>query len=514
EKKWGHFFASYQKGFFAQFKKQWFKFKATNAQPLWELYSELTQKKQKKKTKIRRLIRREFEYFLEKTLSEQRREILQFYNALVEDKGAVKARMFDTINFQTVLHALPVWIVNTSDVHQSLPLTKELFDLVIFDEASQCDIASAIPLLHRAKSAIVVGDPNQLNHISFLSKALQQRFAQKLPLDQVPQNLLNFRELSILDLFNQRIESQEQVCFLNEHFRSFPDLIRFSNQAFYEKDLKIMTATPINDRRQHLFLVPVKGKRVKKGFNPEEANYILNAVKDIVDEEVEFPKSLSQTIGILSPFREQVNHLKSLIRSELTSKSIIKHDLLIGTPYHFQGEEKDIMFLSFAIDPETHPSTLIYLNKSDVFNVSITRARAQQFIVCSYPTDLLPERHLLHQYLSSLEPHQSATDQEVDWSAHDQFVQEVSESLKRFMLDQVLVHYPVAGVAFDFVLVKSGKTMCIDLVGFPGDFEAMYPVNRWQMLERMNIPLLLLPYSAWYLERQACEWALAEHLED
>ncbi|MEO1436768.1 MAG: AAA domain-containing protein, partial [Bacteroidota bacterium] len=514
ELKWGYFFATYRKGFFSRFKKQWIKYKASNAKHLWDLYDQLARKKRLKKSKIRRLIRKEFEYFLQKTLNEERQEILQFYNALIEDKGAVKARIFDNINFQTVLHALPVWIVNTADVHQSLPLNKELFDLVIFDEASQCDIASALPLLQRAKSAIVVGDPNQLNHISFLSRDLQQRFAEKLSLNDVPNTLLNYRDLSILDLFNQLIESQHQICFLNEHFRSFPDLIAFSNQQFYEKKLSIMTSTPVNDLRQHLFLVNLPGKREKKGHNPGEANFIIDTIQSILEEEKDLPKSLSQRIGILSPFRDQVNYLKSLVREKIPSKSISKHQLLIGTPFHFQGEEKDIMLLSFAIDPDTHPSTLIYLNKPDVFNVSITRARTKQYIVCSYPAPLLPEHHLLHRYLTSIQEDSTSSQPPQKVEAHDQFLLEVRAHLKQYKLDQILMQYPVAGIMFDLVLVKSGKTICIDLVGFPGDFEEMYPVNRWQMLERMNIPLLLLAYSTWYLERRACKRVIRQHLED
>ena len=72
--------------------------------------------------------------------------------------------------FQRVGAFLPAWAV-TSLSARRLPLAPATYDLLVIDEASQCDIASALPLLVRAKRAVIIGDPQQLRHISRMSES-------------------------------------------------------------------------------------------------------------------------------------------------------------------------------------------------------------------------------------------------------------------------------------------------------------------------------------------------------
>ncbi len=65
-----------------------------------------------------------------------------------------------------LLSRCPCWAVTNLSVGSRLPLVAGMFDLSIIDEASQCDVASAIPVLYRAKRAGVIGDPHQLKHIA------------------------------------------------------------------------------------------------------------------------------------------------------------------------------------------------------------------------------------------------------------------------------------------------------------------------------------------------------------
>ena len=71
---------------------------------------------------------------------------------------------------EKVSHLLPCWAVTSLSTRGRLPFSAGYYDLVVFDEASQCDIASALPLLYRAKSAVIIGDPQQLTHISRIQK--------------------------------------------------------------------------------------------------------------------------------------------------------------------------------------------------------------------------------------------------------------------------------------------------------------------------------------------------------
>ena len=68
--------------------------------------------------------------------------------------------------FPKVTRVLPCWAVTSLSARGRLPFEPGVFDLVVIDEASQCDIASALPLLYRARRAVIIGDPLQLKHVS------------------------------------------------------------------------------------------------------------------------------------------------------------------------------------------------------------------------------------------------------------------------------------------------------------------------------------------------------------
>lgn len=130
------------------------------------------------------------------------------------------------------------------DLSALAPLTPELFELAILDEATQCDMASCLPAFFRARRAAITGDPRQLRHLSFLPRERQRAIGTQWGLNAAELEMYDYREKSILDLMNDSIASQHQVAFLNEHFRSRPPIIAFSNRHFYQGNLKIMTSRP------------------------------------------------------------------------------------------------------------------------------------------------------------------------------------------------------------------------------------------------------------------------------
>lgn len=120
------------------------------------------------------------------------------------------------------------------------PLKPRIFDLLIIDEASQSDIASAIPLLFRAKNAVIIGDPQQLKHIPSISRAQDNRLMQKY--DLIKDDYLRF-SYSIQSLYHwaRGIVSNDCVTLLNEHYRSHHSIIEFSNREWYNGYLDIRT---------------------------------------------------------------------------------------------------------------------------------------------------------------------------------------------------------------------------------------------------------------------------------
>src|SRR5262249_20699131 len=158
----------------------------------------------------------------------------------------------------------------------------------------------------RARRAVIVGDPNQLRHLSFLSTERQRELMEKCQVPPDQQGMCDYREKSILDLVNENIAGQDQVIFLNEHFRSAPPIIRFSNETFYGNSLHIMTEKPGEAPAPQIVLRNAGGRRGPDGDNPEEARLLVQDVVSEVECEKAFGPDLTHSIGILSPFRSQV----------------------------------------------------------------------------------------------------------------------------------------------------------------------------------------------------------------
>ena len=104
------------------------------------------------------------------------------------------------------------------------------------------------------------------------------------------------------------------------------------------------------------------------------------------------------SIGIISPFRAQVEQLKISVSKVLSEHMMEKHKIEIGTAHTFQGDERDIMLISWAYAQNSYPQSLIFLQKPNLFNVAITRARHKLINFISRDINELPEG-LLRNYL-------------------------------------------------------------------------------------------------------------------
>ncbi len=142
--------------------------------------------------------------------------------------------------FDSITKVLPVWCVANLSARGSLPFEGGIFDLLIIDEASQCDIPSAIPLFYRAKRIMIIGDPQQLRHISMIEKHREQQIQTKHNLISAADQPFSYGNNSLYDLSATRCE-QSNLIMLREHFRSHEDIVAFSNKKWYRGTLKIYT---------------------------------------------------------------------------------------------------------------------------------------------------------------------------------------------------------------------------------------------------------------------------------
>ena len=324
-----------------------------------------------------------------------RRTLALFKTALEARSTAEQDKIFGELDFTALLGAFPIWAVTNPHAAELLPLHREMFDIVVIDEASQCDVASALPLLYRAKRAVVCGDPKQLRHLSWLREDRQAALASQHGLSASQRSQWNYRTHSLLDVINGALPSQDDVVLLDEHYRSLPQIIEFSNRQFYGGALRVMTRRPDTLGLRSVELRKVNGTRRKEGYNVEETEAILKEINKIATAEAKKAPNERASIGVLSPYRDQVNYLNRQLATKLKGKIVQDHDIAVGTAHTFQGDERDIMLISFCADPGSHRSTLTFMNQENLFNVAVTRARRRQVIFTGLDPRNLPSEHLL-----------------------------------------------------------------------------------------------------------------------
>lgn len=498
EMEWGRHLSKANPGIWDQLRIPYLNFRNKIQTPLWEFTTTLFQQDHEQSQDVSRLLRLSYAYQITQTLWNHWDEINRFHQALKQRSDTEKLKSFGEIDFQIILKAFPIWLTTLSEIKDVLPFKKELFDVVIIDEATQCDIASCLPAIQRARRVVFAGDPNQLRHVSFLSGSIQHLLQTKYGLLQVTQSILDYRKCSILDLAMSALKSGEQVAMLDEHYRSAAPIIRFSNEQFYQNALRIMTSRP-DEQAGRLSVIHCKGRRDKNGSNQEEADRILQMVRELVGKESKLRSAYATSIGILSPFRSQVELIARQLTALFTISEIEKHRIRVGTAYGFQGDERDIMYLSLAVDAESHHSAFIHLNKEEVFNVSITRARSQQLLFTSLNGAELKKDSIIQRYLNSIG--QQDLPMDVPMEIHDQFLHEVMDQLRQWKVDAIWPAFRVAGIQIDILVKLQSRYAGIQLVGYPGDFESTFEIERYRILSRAGIPVFPMPYSDWYFER-------------
>ena len=297
----------------------------------------------------------------------KRRRLITHSKALVSHKQSAQA-MLESEDFKPLLDAFPCWCVTTYAISGSVPMKPGLFDVVIIDEASQCDIASCFPILYRAKRAVIVGDDKQLPHLSFLEKAKEQSFLTQYEIPSKYQLIWHFRTNSMFDLANYY--SMTPVL-LDEHFRSSKPIIDFSNKEFYGNKIRIMNKTTYYKGVLEVEYVYDGKVDYAVTRNLPEAEAVVQKVHSlIIDNEHDNPDN-PQSIGIISPFRAQVELIKHSLMQVLSDTIIKKYKIDVGTAHTFQGDERDIMILSWAIAGNSHSQSLTFLQRPNLFNVDL-----------------------------------------------------------------------------------------------------------------------------------------------
>ncbi len=432
----------------------------------------------------------------------KRQRLFVHSKSLVERKKNLQDRLLSNEDFKPLLEAFPCWCVTTFAVSSSLPLKPGLFDVVIIDEASQCDIASCFPLLFRAKKAVVVGDDKQLPHLSFLEKAKEQSFLSQYGIDDKYQLMWRFRTNSMFDLANYY---SMYPVLLDEHFRSLPPIINFSANEFYGGRLRVMKKD--NSIEPVLEAIIVEDGKVDFDAtrNLPEIEAVVKRLHEIVlDDERKNPDN-PVSIGIISPFRAQVEQLKISVSKVLSDYMITKHKIEIGTAHTFQGDEKDIILISWAFANNSYPQSLTFLQKPNLFNVAITRARKKVINFISKDPRELPDG-LLRGYFAYIEDYTNRynlknSDKFDENIYKNSFEKEVAKVLREIG-HTVKAGQEIAGVSADLTV---DDKFVIECDGVEDNKPSKVSDTKKQVLiERSGLPVKRITYREWQYSNQAC----------
>ncbi|HVF05800.1 MAG TPA: ATP-binding protein [Frankiaceae bacterium] len=288
----------------------------------------------------------------------------------------------------SLTRALPIWVGSLPDIDDLLPHVAGLFDLVVLDEASSIDQPLAAPALLRARRAVVVGDPKQLRHVSFLGDGELSTVlaAQRLDDDPLLSALLDVRRNSTFDV----AAAVAPVLTLDEHHRSRPHLVDLVARRVYGGAFAVAHRSPLTEGVDCIHAERIEGRRNAVGAVPAEVERVVALLRERLAAGV-------PSVGVVTPFRPQSDALEAAVLAEFTADELQALNLRVGTVHAFQGNERDDVIVSLGIGPREKAASWRFVDDPHLFAVLTTRARTDLTLV--YSADP-PARGLVAAYLA------------------------------------------------------------------------------------------------------------------
>lgn len=322
----------------------------------------------------------------------------------------------------------PIWLMSPLSVSDTLPLSPDLFDVVIFDEASQIPTEEAVPALSRARQVVVVGDEMQLPPTSFFSAAGEEGDGEILIEEEGERIAINLDSDSLLNQAARNLPA----TLLAWHYRSRHEaLISFSNAAFYDGRLVTIPDRALEQSEDEpparrsdaaeagvqgadaLLARPISFHRLSDGVyidrcNVPEANYIAQLVRELLQRET------GLSLGIVAFSEAQQSAIESALdalagqdqdfATRLEREYVREDDdqfngLFVKNLENVQGDERDVIILSICYAPG--PDGKMLMNFGPInqrggekrLNVIFSRARHRMAVVSTIHADAVTNVH-------------------------------------------------------------------------------------------------------------------------
>jgi len=423
----------------------------------------------------------------------------------------------DSERCSMLLNILPCWIMTPDDVARLFPCAPGLFDVVIIDEASQCDLPSMTPVLFRAKQVVIAGDSKQMQAQRFAFTASQvsaQAWAEH-GLDRLdPDRWLDPSKIDLLQLASIRMDEE---AFLDEHYRSLPAIIDFSNQRWYGGRLRLMRD---QDDKQvgHPDSPVINLHRVIGAVTPgtQENEIEAHQLVTHLHQMLRNPGYADASFGVICLFEEQMRLVNDLVAEEIPDDLRSSHDLVVVNPDGFQGDERDVILYSLSFDANGMTQQALSARQSDrehiqgMLNVAFTRARDEIHVFHSADTSDFGMtsgsgaiKDWLEYCVQYCRGHDSTiAGEEVQYAkAQSEFEQQVMASLVSKGIN-VKAQYPSCGFFIDIVAELNESRLAIECDGEIWHLDEhgelrQEDIERQEVLERAGWKVMRIPYRSW-----------------
>lgn len=391
-------------------------------------------------------------------------------------KNVVRNQHSARQNLQKARRAVPIWIMQQDTAIQYFndPMPGQ-FDLLIIDEASQCDI-SMLNLIFRARKCMVVGDENQTSVAIPPNQFPLERTNQILDryLNEHPfkeQFHLNHRNASIYTLCGVVYPN---IVSLREHFRCRNEIINWSNENVYNDQIISLRSSIDNTWGKAVEAVYVEDvpEDKKKG---QIVQHVVGYIQAIVEAYTSGKVAKLPSIGVLTLDSSNEAHRELLIK-ELSRNRLIKRyakqmKLLVGTAREFQGDERDIMILTTAVGYSIKESNRIRAPRAvlgedmrRIYNVASSRAKDKSILFHSLPDEVVASmnpsclrRNLIDYYGDK--PLVPAVKQSIDIISDEKL--ELVDWLKSLWKGEIQLDYALGPYVIDLALIDHHQKLAI-----------------------------------------------------
>ena len=396
--------------------------------------------------------------------------------------------------------AIPVWIMPLNKVVENFNPKYNKFDVVIIDEASQADVM-ALTALYLGKKAIIVGDNEQVSPLSIGEKTEDMDKLIREYLYDIPNDKLYCGKFSLYDLAQA---SGYQPIRLKEHFRCVPAIIQYSNMLSYNGQIKPLRDDSDVSIKPATIAYKVEGAVCKNKVNEKEAEMIVSLILACCSNE----EYKDKTFGVISLRGDkQAALIDRLLQKKLDPCEYERRMLLCGNSANFQGDERDVIFLSM-VDANSDDGPLringygtdnLYKKR---YNVAVSRAKDQIWLVYSLDSDndLKPGdiRKVLIEYFKS----PSSADNiynSLSKEAESEFEREVM----RLLLHKgykIIPQWKVGAYRIDMVAIGNNKRVAIECDGerWHGEHKLEEDMIRQSILERLGWKFIRIRGSDFY----------------